>query len=107
MSACCFVHENSEWWKTGPQNPTPPKDGNIEEPKEEEEIEVEEVGSLGHLFNELVDATTSHENTGTSRDSETEVNLSFSDLETLRQRRTQNAVRKVPFSHPEAYLDKH
>jgi hypothetical protein len=74
--------------------------------EEEEENEVEELDSLGRLHNELANADSSQEHIGTSRAGEAEVNPSTSDLETLGQRKTQRVVRKVPFSHPAAHLDK-
>ena len=77
----------------------------VEEEEEEEADEVEELDSLGQLHNELADATSSQDNTGTSKPAEQEVTPNASESETVAPRRTRLAVKKVPFSHPLAHLD--
>ena len=100
-----LIQKDSEWWKTEPRVPTPPKDGNLAEVVEEEENKVEELYSLGRLFNELADADPSHEQVGTSKAAQADVNPSSSDLELIGQI-TRLTVHKVPFSHLAAHLDK-
>jgi hypothetical protein len=89
-----------------PQDPTPPREDSEEDPEEDEDQEVE-LDSLGRLFNQLADATSSQEQVETSHAGEQEVTLisSGSDSPIPVRKKFRVAVRKVPFSHRDAHLD--
>jgi hypothetical protein len=86
--------------------PTPPREYSEKNPKDDEDQEVE-LDSLGHLFNQLADTTSSQEQAETSNADEPEVTLISSDSDSpipvLKKFRV--AVQKVPFSHRDAHLD--
>lgn len=94
---------DADWWKTDYEPPTTPDEDMADEAEETDEVE--ELDSIGQLHNQLADAGSSQDNTGTSNPATKEVTPSASDTETLGRRKTRLAVKKVPFSHPSAYLD--
>jgi hypothetical protein len=75
-----------------------------ESPAADDESEVE-LDSLGHLFIELDDASYSQDNTATSRASDAEVISISSGSKNLSPKKIRRIVRKVKFSHPDAYLN--
>jgi hypothetical protein len=75
-----------------------------ESPTARDESEVE-LDSLGRLFIELADASYSQDNTEMSRASDAEVISISSGSKNLSPKKIRRVVRKVKFSHPNAYLD--
>ena len=64
-----------------------------------------ELDSLGRLFMQLIDNNYSQEETETSHADAPEVTYISSDSENFPPAEIRRVIRKVPFSHPLAYID--
>lgn len=104
---------NNKFWKKRIKKSADPPPEPADEPGDDEtganepgadESEVE-LDSLGRIFIELADASTSQGHTEGSRAGNVEVISICSGSETFVPKRLRRAVKIIPFSHPDAYLD--
>ena len=76
----------------------------LDDDPDEPEVEVE-LDSLGSLFMHLIDNDTYQEDVDGSQADDVEVIILSSSSDSLPTQKIRQAVRKVSFSHPLAYLD--
>ena len=76
----------------------------LDEDADDPEVEVE-LDSLGSLFMHLINNDIYQENVEGSQDDDVEVITLSSNSDSMPTQKTSQAVRKVSFSHPLAYLD--
>jgi len=110
-----YAHAGSSLWKKKYNPPIrKPKAGktrahkkkktSAQELLEFDDSEVE-LDSLGRLFMQLIDNNYSQEEIETSHADAPEVTYIYSDSKNFPPAKIRRVIRKVPFSHPLAYLD--
>ena len=105
-----IIQPGDKFWKKKPHKAAPAPAPQQNEPvisdesADENESEVE-LDSLGLLFIQLADATSSQDNVETNQADDVEVISIPSNPKYFAMKKTRQVIRKVPFSHPEAHLD--